>query len=327
MADDEYRIPRLELLARRTLASAFPFSEAGRTRRRLREASVEPPLPVLPGSTVLLPGRGETFVRDSGGSAPTVLLLHGWVVSADLNWIRCYEPLVAAGYRVVALDHRGHGRGLRTPAPFRLLDCADDAAALIEQLGCSPVTAVGYSMGGPIAQLLARDHGEHLNGIVLCATSREWRDPEVRRVWRTMGLLRLMLGVAGLSFWRTLIESSGMPVGESFAWALAEMSRASPSDIAGAGRELGRFDSRPWLADVATPASVVVTSRDRSVPPRQQRELAEQLHAPTFEVRADHFAPSEPNSSFADALLGAIASVQRLRISDLSQLESGGTVA
>jgi pimeloyl-ACP methyl ester carboxylesterase len=307
MADVEYQIPRLEMLALRTLASAFPWSEAGGARRRLRQASVEPPLPVLPGSSVLLPGRGETFVRDSGGSGPTVLLLHGWVVSADLNWIRCYEPLVAAGYRVVAVDHRGHGRGIRSPAPFRLVDCAADAAALVEQLECGPVTAVGYSMGGPITQVLARDHGGHLNGIVLCATSREWQDPEVRRVWRTMGLLRLMLGIAGPSFWRTLIEISGMPVGGSIAWALAEMSRGNPADIAEAGRELGRFDSRPWLADIATPATVVVTSRDRSVPPRCQRELAEQLEAPMVEVRADHFAPSEPDSSFPDALLEAIA--------------------
>jgi pimeloyl-ACP methyl ester carboxylesterase len=318
MTDVEYQIPRLEMLVLRTVASTLPWSKAGRARRRLREASVEPPLPVLPGSTVVLPGRGETFVRDSGGRGPTLLLLHGWVVTADLNWIRCYEPLAAAGYRVVAIDHRGHGRGIRSPAPFRLVDCAADAAAVVEQLGCGPVIAVGYSMGGPIAQLLARDHGEHLSGIVLAATSRQWQDPELRRAWRTMGLLRLMLGIAAPGFWRTLIEVSGMPIGESIAWALAEMSRGSPADIAEAGRELGRFDSRPWLADIAAPAAVVVTSRDRSVPPRNQRELAQQLDAPTVEVAADHLAPSEPDGSFPDALLEAIATL-RARPSNVSE--------
>ena len=139
MADVEYQIPHFHELALRTVTAAFPWSGAGRARRRLREASVEPPLPVLAGSTLLLPGRGETFVRDSGGQGPTLLLLHGWVVSADLNWIRCYEPLVAAGYRVVAIDHRGHGRGIRSPAPFRLRDCAADAAAVVEQLGAPTI--------------------------------------------------------------------------------------------------------------------------------------------------------------------------------------------
>lgn len=311
MTDVEYQIPRLETLLLRMLASALPWSKAGRARSRLlREASVEPPLAVLPGSTVLLPGRGETFVRDSGGGGPTLLLLHGWLVSADLNWIRCYEPLVAAGYRVVALDHRGHGRGIRSPAPFRLLDCAADAAAVVEQLECGPVIAVGYSMGGPITQLLAREHRERLSGIVLCATSREWQDLEVRRVWRTMGLLRLILGIAAPGFWRTLVEISGMPAEESIAWVLAEISRGNPADIAEAGRELGRFDSRPWLGDISTPASVVVTARDRSVLPRHQRALARQLDAPTIEVAADHLAPGVRDGGFPDALLEAIAAVR-----------------
>jgi pimeloyl-ACP methyl ester carboxylesterase len=311
MPEVEYRIPRLETLALRTLSSALPWTRAGRARRRLSAASVEPPLPVPPGHAVVLPGRGETFVRDSGGDGPTLLLLHGWVVSADLNWIRCYEPLTAAGYRVVAIDHRGHGRGIRTPAPFRLTDCAADAAALVEQLGCGPVTAIGYSMGGPIAQLLARNHAQQVSGIVLCATAREWQDREVRRVWRTMGLLRLMLGIAAPGFWRTLIEVSGISEDESIAWTLAEMSRGNPRDIAEAGRELGRFDSRPWLGEIETPAVVVVTSRDRSVPPRRQRELADQLGAATIDVPADHFAPAEPDSGLTEALLEAVAGLER----------------
>jgi len=309
VTDVEYQIPRLDTLALRTLAAAFPWSRAGAARRRLRQASVEPPLAVLPGSTVTLPGRGETFVRDSGGAGPTLLLLHGWVVSADLNWIRCYEPLVAAGYRVLAIDHRGHGRGIRSTAPFRLSDCAADAASVIAQLGCGPVTAVGYSMGGPITQLLAREYQEHLDGIVLCATSPVWQDPEVRRVWRTMGLLRLMLGIAAPGFWRTLVEISGMTTEDSIAWVLAEMSRGNPADIAEAGRELGRFDSRSWLGEISTPAAVLVTARDRSVLPRHQRALAQQLNAPTVELAADHMAPGQPDGAFADALLQAIAAV------------------
>jgi 3-oxoadipate enol-lactonase len=302
----------VQTLALRMLASAFPWTEAGRARRRQREVPATPPLPVPPGSSLLLPGRGETFVRDSGGDGPTLMLLHGWVVSADLNWIRCYEPLVAAGYRVVALDHRGHGRGIRTPAPFRLRDCAADAAAALEQLGCGPAIVVGYSMGGPITQLLAREHRRHVAGIVLCATASEWQDPELRHAWRTMGLLRVLLGLASPGFWRALIEIWGMPADESIDWVFAELSRGSPVDIAEAGRELGRFDSRPWLGQIETPAAVLVTARDRTVLPRRQRELAQQLHAPTVDVAADHFAPGQPESGFAGALLEAIAAVRAL---------------
>ncbi|MGH9101524.1 MAG: alpha/beta fold hydrolase, partial [Acidimicrobiales bacterium] len=65
-----------------------------------------PDLP--PGRAVELPGRGRTFVREVGGppGAPTLLLLHGWTVTADLNWHPSYAEL-GRHFRVVAVDHRG----------------------------------------------------------------------------------------------------------------------------------------------------------------------------------------------------------------------------
>ncbi len=129
--------------------------------------------PKLPhGAAMELPGRGTTFVRTMDGppGAATVLLLHGWTATADLNWFACYHPL-AEHYRVVALDHRGHGRGIRTKKGFRLEDCADDAMAVCDVLGLEHVIPIGYSMGGPVAQLVWRRHRERVQGLVLCATS------------------------------------------------------------------------------------------------------------------------------------------------------------
>ena len=81
------------------------------------------------------------------------MLLHGWTATADLNWFMCYEQL-GEHFRVIALDHRGHGRGIRTKRQFKLSDCADDAAALADQLGIEKFIPVGYSMGGTVAQLV-----------------------------------------------------------------------------------------------------------------------------------------------------------------------------
>src|SRR5262252_10571245 len=97
------------------------------------------PVALPPGRHVVLPGRGTTFVRELPGppGAPAVVLLHGWLATADLNWFTSYEAL-GRRFRVVAMDHRGHGRGIRSPRPFRLADCAGDTAALIETLGIGP---------------------------------------------------------------------------------------------------------------------------------------------------------------------------------------------
>jgi pimeloyl-ACP methyl ester carboxylesterase len=117
---------------------------------------VVPPLP--PGEVVHVPERGEMFVRRAGhGEGVPIVLLHGWMASADLNWFPVLEEL-SADRVVLALDHRGHGRGIRAAARFTLEDCADDAAALLTTLGIERAVVVGYSMGGPIATLLWRRH-------------------------------------------------------------------------------------------------------------------------------------------------------------------------
>src|SRR5437763_6952256 len=140
----------------------------------------EPPFEMPPARTLLVPGRGEMFLRDSGGDGPAVMLLHGWMATADLNWHAAYGDLSDAGYRVLAIDHRGHGRGLRPLVPFRLADCAGDAAAVLRELELAPALVVGYSMGGAIAQLVAREHPDVVEGVVLSATSQNFQDLQTR---------------------------------------------------------------------------------------------------------------------------------------------------
>jgi pimeloyl-ACP methyl ester carboxylesterase len=99
------------------------------------------------------------------------MLIHGVTFTAELNWGHVFAPL-SRHFRVVAIDLRGHGDGISAGSRFRLEDCADDIAALAEVLGLRRFVAVGYSMGGMVAQLLYRRHPSLLSGLVLCATAR-----------------------------------------------------------------------------------------------------------------------------------------------------------
>jgi pimeloyl-ACP methyl ester carboxylesterase len=264
-----------------------------------------PPLPLPSACTVLVPGRGEFFVRDSGGDGPPVLLVHGWMFPSDLNWLQTYGPLQRAGYRVLAMDLRGHGRGLRSGAPFRLADCADDAAGVLAALRLPPALVVGYSMGGPVTQLLARRHPERVAGFVLCATALDWSDPRQKAFWRTMGALRLILGLFPQGAWRAGMRLAGAPSRES-NWVASELSRGSARDLAEAGRELGRFDSGPWAGELTPPRAVVVMTQDRLVPPRKQRALAQALGVEPLRLEADHDACSTAPTRFVRVLLTAL---------------------
>jgi pimeloyl-ACP methyl ester carboxylesterase len=274
---------------------------------------VMPPLPS--GEAVLLPGRGEMFFRHIDGPGVPVLLLHGWMAGADLNWFRVYGPL-GERHAVIAPDQRGHGRGIRSPSAFSLEDCADDAAELLVQLGIPKAVVVGYSLGGPVASLLWRRHPELVAGLVLEATAMEWNFSwRERVVWRLMGLLGVMLRwpTGRIALLRMMGGLEDVPADLlSFRqWADGEFRRNDPMEMAEAGRALGHYDARSFAGSIDVPTAVVVTTKDRLVPPDRQLALAAVARAEVFEFAGDHGAVAMQPETFAAVTLEAIAWVTR----------------
>ena len=278
-----------------------------------REAQTSRPgLP--PGYEIDLPGRGRTFVRDAPGpaGAATLMLLHGWTATADLNWFTCFDAL-SEHFRVIAMDIRGHGRGIRTRSTFRLEDCADDAAAVADVLGISTFIPVGYSMGGTIAQLLWRRHELRVRGIVLCSTSSHFADLRQERL-SFFGLT----GLAALSrltspqtrSWLTeqlylQRKSEGLT-----DWAVQQIASHDWRHILEAGRAIGNFESREWLPKLEAPASVIITTQDTVVAPDRQRELYQLLHdVEVFEVNGGHNSVFSSKELFVPTLVEACLSV------------------
>jgi 3-oxoadipate enol-lactonase len=86
--------------------------------------------------------------------------------------------------------------------------------------------------------------------------------------------------------------------------------RHSALDLAEAGRELGRFDSRPWLGSIDLPFAVLVTTRDEAVPAHKQRALAEACHAQVFEAPLRHMDIVTRAREYNPALLQALQSLR-----------------
>jgi len=288
-------------------------------RRRGGTTLERPRVALPPGHVADVPGAGELFYRDTGpvrGRGPnrgTLLLLHGWMVPSDAHWMRTFGALHARGWRVIAMDARGHGRGLRTSERFRIADCAEDAIALIKHLDPGPVTVVGYSMGGLIAQLIAyRAEPGLVAGAALCATGCEFRSSlAMRAVWSGMSVLQVGWQLAPQPVWGTLTKLMLRTNFDTADWMVGELARGAAWDIAEAGREIGRFDSRPWLEDIDVPVVVLVTLADLLVPPSRQRDLAERLGAPMVEINADHLAPATTPRRFHDGLVEALGLLAR----------------
>ncbi|HUR50500.1 MAG TPA: alpha/beta hydrolase [Mycobacteriales bacterium] len=268
------------------------------------------------GRYVELPGRGRTYVTDVPGptpDAPVVVLLHALVTTATLSWYPVMQDL-ARTHRVIAFDQRWHGRGIRCTR-FRLSDCADDVAAVLDALGIETCIPVGYSMGGAIAQLFWKQHPERVDGLVLCSTSRNFRCARRERLFFPL----LAAAMTPLSpYARSRVERYASSVPElpeldcsDTSWGRREFRSTSAWSMPEVLAELGRFNSAPWVGDIDVPTAVVVTERDRAIPARRQLRLAECIPgAEVFRFPGGHASLVLGAERFRPELLAALESVQ-----------------
>jgi len=271
------------------------------------------------GRRVRLAGRGTTFVREVDGpaGAPTVILLHGWFASGGLNWFNVFAPL-SEHFNIVAPDLRGHGRGIKNRRRFRLSACADDVAALCDELGIDKAIVCGYSMGGPVAQLLWRRHPDLVSGLVFCATSSSFV-PGLQQRMIFAGSMALMASTTRTTQMLTRLPK---PVRQAFpkglqgssrpsrvqVWAAQEMRRHDMRMVLEAGTAIGTFSSRRWIGGVDVPTTVLITTKDRAVSPSAQLSLA--LAIPGANIRRyDEGHTSPVLESFGHAITGACVSV------------------
>ena len=268
---------------------------------------VVPPLPA--GRMLNLPDRGEIFFRSVDGAGPPVLLLHGWMATADLNWFSAFDAL--GDGPIVAPDLRGHGRGILPNGAPSLVDCADDAAHLLRALDLDGgAVVVGYSLGVAVSLLLAQRHPELVRGVVLCGGALHWRGAVRQVLIRRAGFdCALQRQTDGRWIAEKLVSRAERetPVTGSWRnWMCAELERGHPGALRSLGRDLGRFDARGWAGALGVPAEVIVTKNDRLVRPKRQHELAAALGATVTEVEADHDAPARSPGVFVPALAAAV---------------------
>ena len=268
------------------------------------------------GRMVDLPGRGRTFVVDVPGpyrDAPTVLLLHALGTTAYLTWFTALGEL-SRHYRVVTLDQRWHGRGIRSDR-FRISDCADDAAAVLDELGIDTAVVAGYSLGGAVAQETWHRHPERVAGLVLCSTARRLEGAPRRAAVLPRARRRDGAALAGRAgrrqpprrgAARDAVDRQRRPHPLGLR-RVAQHQRLVDAGGAGRARPL-RLP--PWLGEVDVPTAVVVTGKDAAVPADRQRAMAEAIPgAAVFEAPGGHTSLFADSGRWLPVFLEAVAHV------------------
>jgi pimeloyl-ACP methyl ester carboxylesterase len=209
---------------------------------------------------------------DHGGSGPTVLLLHSYLMDADM-----FAPQVESlggAHRLIAMDERGHG-GTPADRPFTYWDVARDALGLLDELGVARCAVVGTSQGGFIGLRMALLAPERVAALALLGTSGAAEDPDVAAgyrqaaaAWREMGATQELLDL-----------NAAICLGEYDAteWQ-AKWRRLSGDHVDRVLTPLVERDSvLDRASEITCPALVLHGSADAAYSVDRARELAEAL--------------------------------------------------
>ncbi len=242
------------------------------------------------------------YREDGPRDAPAVVLSP----SLGTTWEMWDELTVvlAASYRVIRVDTRGHGRSPAPPGPYSVDGLAADVLAVADAAGVDRFGFVGLSLGGAIGQRLAVAHPSRLLASVLCCTVPVFGEPAG---WHERAALVRSSGTAGLAE-----QTRGRWFTDDFRATRPDQVERFIGMLTGVDREgyaacceaLAGFDATADLGSIRTPTRVVGGAEDPVAPPAAVADLASRIPGADAVVLADasHIASAAQPAAFNAAV-------------------------
>ncbi len=238
--------------------------------------------------------------------APVVALGHCFSSDRTL-WDPQMPALLAAGYRVLRHDARGHGESGTPGGWFTLAEMADDVVRLLDALALPRVHFCGISMSSMIGQHLAIGHGDRLHSLVLSNTCSVYT-AEQRAGWTARfedlaerGAAALLEGV--MSRWFTpeslAREVHGVALMRAGFVAMADDVRLNIMT------NLRDIDTTRQLHKITVPTLVIAGARDVATPPDRGEMVRDEIAGADLVLLPDvgHIPPGEGPEAFNTVLL------------------------
>jgi 3-oxoadipate enol-lactonase len=245
---------------------------------------------------------GHAISYKTRGRGPSIALFHPVGLCADF-----WDPVVReleSEFRLIAIDTRGHGDSDLTATPFKLDDCARDAAELIRAVGQGPVIAAGCSMGGMIVQAMMACTPDVLRGGVIANTGHRRDDQaramlEQRALAAEKGMPDILLTTMNRWFAPELQALRPDIVIKARDWLLA----ADPVVHAWSWRAIRDLNYADDLAISKIPALAIAGTHDQATPLASMKDMAASIPGCQYrELATGHLAPLEDPAGFASAL-------------------------
>nr|WP_199045271.1 alpha/beta hydrolase [Dyella sp. ASV24] len=228
------------------------------------------------------------------GEGPPVILLHGGLGHSG-NWGYQVSALVGAGYRVVLIDSRGHGRSTRDARPYSYELMASDVLAVMDSLRLEKAAFIGWSDGACIALIVGMQAPERAAGVFFFGCNM---DPSGTKEFVSTPLIESCFRRHAKDY----AQLSSTPDDfDAFVAAISEMMRTQPNYLA------------DQLATIRVPVAVVQSEHDEFIKPEYAEYLARSI--PGAELRilrgVSHFAPLQRPDEFNSVVLDFLTTVLR----------------
>lgn len=243
----------------------------------------------------------ELYYEVVGPAGAPAVVLAGSLGSDLRMWDPQVEPLLAAGFRVVRYDHRGHGRSPAPAGPYSLPELGADLVALLDRLELPRVSLVGLSLGGMTGMWLGINHPERLDRLVLCCTSAELgpREMWVERAKAARESGMDSLADAAVGRWLTHAERAANP--SLSAWLREMVAGTDAEGYASCCTAIETMSIVDDLVAVAAPTLVIAGEQDQATPPEHARRIAAAIPDARLEIVAGaaHLGNVERPAEFA----------------------------
>lgn len=246
------------------------------------------------------------------GTAGTIVLING--LADDLeSWGFQIPDFIAAGYKVLRFDNRGVGQSDRPAGPYTSRQMADDAKALVDELGLTDFHLMGVSMGGMIAQEYALAYPDDLKSATFACTYGK-ADPFCQTMFtmwadiaKEISVPFVMRDVALWAFTGPFFEERPADAAE-FAEAMAGLDMSEEAYMAQLA-VIQDHDTLDRVKALKMPTLVLAGEEDILIPVRLSRRLHEAIPGSKWVTTPGGHAclwesPAPFNTAYLDYLSG-----------------------
>jgi 3-oxoadipate enol-lactonase len=246
---------------------------------------------------------------DTIGTGKPIILIHGFT-NYGLVWTPQLSSLVHRGYQVILPDLAGHGRSAPATAATTVRDFTRDICALMDSLQLQRATLCGLSLGGMVAQQMAIEHPDRVDGLIVANTRATFAEARYEGV--IAGWIQLFEQPDGprkrlQSVWPIMLNEAfrASAAGRATLAAWSDVLGSVPgSSLSNVARGMVAFDLRDRLREIQAPTLVIAGEQDKLFPPAESREISDGIAGARFAVipGAGHLSSLDSADAF-NALL------------------------